>query len=374
MNVKIFYGGRSTFNTIIPKKHMSIVELALLSDSNRHKFKVEISDNTDDSSSNELKNDNERLEFENIVAFSDDYPALSESTIESFATFALQYDIKHLYLQNPSNSIVRSIQKIPNINCELIYQEYKKISMDLLKSIKENFSQVVIGQESAQMRILIALYNVAKYRYNKPCVMLFYGDTGVGKTESAKFIANSLNEPLFRKQFSMLHSDEFSSYVFGGKHNQSSLAKDLLDRESNVLLFDEFDKPHSVFHSAFYQLFDEGVYCDKNFEVKIEDAIIICTSNYKSEQEIKAALGEPIFSRFDAIVKFEKLDQNAIKKIMKNEFIKQYSLLDEEEKEIIDSNQIEDKLLTVCNQLSNARQIKKIIKEVFGASFIKELL
>ena len=34
-----------------------------------------------------------------------------------------------------------------------------------------------------------------------------------------------------------------------------------------------------------------------------------------SEKEIKAALGEPIFSRFDAVIKFEKLNKNAIQKI-----------------------------------------------------------
>lgn len=140
-----------------------------------------------------------------------------------------------------------------------------------------------------------ALYSVAKSRYNKPYVILLYGSTGIGKTKSAKFIANTLGETLFRKQFSMLRSDEFSSFFLGGKHNQNSLAKELLERESNIILFDKFDKPHPVFHSAFYQLFDEGIYVDRNFTVKMKDSVIICTSNYMSEKEIRSALGEPIF-------------------------------------------------------------------------------
>ena len=37
------------------------------------------------------------------------------------------------------------------------------------------------------------------------------------------------------------------------------IPQDLLAIDSNVLLFDEFDKALSVFHSSFYQLFDEGV-------------------------------------------------------------------------------------------------------------------
>ena len=53
-----------------------------------------------------------------------------------------------------------------------------------------------------------ALYSVAKSRYNKPYVILLYGNTGIGKTESAKFIANTLGETLFRKQYSILDETE----------------------------------------------------------------------------------------------------------------------------------------------------------------------
>ena len=90
-------------------------------------------------------------------------------------------------------------------------------------------------------------------------VLMFYGPSGVGKTETAKFISKALGEKIFRKQFSMFHSEEFSDYLFGENHSRPCFAKDLLERESNVILLDEFDKPAPVFHSVFYQLFDEGV-------------------------------------------------------------------------------------------------------------------
>ena len=346
---------------------MPIVDLAILDDAQHRKVKVDLQGNRVDV-------EDEILHFDNVVAFSDDYPSLSESTIESFTNFALRYDIDNLYLQNPPDSIAKHIQELSCVTCVKSGQGYKVIDMDLLREIKAGFSEAVIGQENAQKRILAALYNVAKCRYNKPCVMLFYGSTGVGKTESAKFIADTLGEHLFRKQFSMLHSEEFSSYIFGGKHNQNSLAKELLERESNVILFDEFDKPHPVFHSAFYQLFDEGVYVDKNFTVKMKDSVIICTSNYMSEKEIKSALGEPIFSRFDAVIKFEKLDANAILKIMEKEFEKQYSMLEESEQKIIDQYQIRESVFQLVTRLDNARQIRKIIREAFSAALIQELL
>nr|WP_237730321.1 AAA family ATPase [Bacillus halotolerans] len=52
-------------------------------------------------------------------------------------------------------------------------------------------------------------------------------------------------------------------------------------------MLDEFDKAPAVFHSAFYQMFDEGILVDKHYVADISIAIIICTSNYKSREEIK---------------------------------------------------------------------------------------
>lgn len=47
---------------------------------------------------------------------------------------------------------------------------------------------------------------------------------------------------LLRKQFSMYQNNESANYIFGGRYNEKSFAQDLLARDSNVLLFDEFDK------------------------------------------------------------------------------------------------------------------------------------
>ena len=58
-----------------------------------------------------------------------------------------------------------------------------------------------------------------------------------------------------------------------------------MDRESNIILLDEFDKANSVFSSTFYQLFDEGKYEDHNYYVKLEKSIIVCTSNYTDEAQ-----------------------------------------------------------------------------------------
>lgn len=367
MKVDVFNGPLSGFRKLLPNDYMSIVDLALLDDSRNKKIKVDIPNV-------EYSEEDKIIHIDNVIAFSDDYASLTEGSIESFTNLILRYDINHLILQNPPNSISRHISELRCVDYDEETFTYNSLDIEVLKKINRDFNKTVIGQEDAKKKIISALYNVAKQRYGKPCVLLFYGSTGVGKTESAKFLADRLGEKLFRKQFSMLHSEEFSSYIFGGKHNQGSLAKDLLERESNVILFDEFDKPHPVFHSAFYQLFDEGIYSDRNFTVSMTDSVIICTSNYMTEKEIKEALGEPIFSRFDSVIYFEKLSKESIELIMKKEFDKQYNNLDEQERSVIEKANLREALFSLIDRLTNARQVRKIIREAISATLVKELL
>ena len=55
---------------------------------------------------------------------------------------------------------------------------------------------------------------------------------------------------------------------------------------------------------VFFKLIDY-IYDDKNYHVEMKNAIIICTSNYLSEDDIRSKLGDPIYSRFDEIIKFD---------------------------------------------------------------------
>ncbi|MNW53508.1 Chaperone protein ClpB [compost metagenome] len=233
---------------------------------------------------------------------------------------------------------------------------------------------MIIGQDNVRELLLGALYPLTKAENRKPIVILFYGPSGVGKTETAKYLSEILEETLFRKQFSMFQSADFSSYLFGGSHFQNCFARDLLERESNIILLDEFDKPHPVFHSAFYQLFDEGVFEDKNYRVEVERAIIICTSNYKSEEDIKQSLGAPVYSRFDTIINFTPLKIDAIKQIISNQFDIQYNSLTESEKKLVDANNLKDKILSRAANMDNARHIRKVIQEAISITLVRQLI
>ncbi len=366
MKVLIFYGSLAEFNKLIPENVVSVVDLALKDDDERRKLKVKVSGQEEEQE--------EPIYYEHAVGYSDDFPSLTESTIESFVGFIFRFDIDNLYLQNPPDSIARHIKELTTVTCEIKRQKYKALDINKLRAINKGFSNKIIGQDTARQQVIGALYDVAKKRYKKPCVMLFYGSTGVGKTETAKYIADVLKEPIFRKQFSMLHSEEFTSYLFGGKHNQNSFAKELLERESNVILLDEFDKPHPVFYSAFYQLFDEGVFSDKNFTLQMDNAIIICTSNFLSEAQIRKQLGDPIFSRFDAVIQFNDLSIDAVKELIKREYDRQYAALDRKEKGVIDKFDLLSRLQAIADRLKNARQIKRVVRQAISGRLTNQLL
>lgn len=202
---------------------------------------------------------------------------------------------------------------------------------------------------------------------------MLYGPSSVGKTETAKLINSIINPTgqLFRKQLSMFHNEKFMNYIFGDKSN--SFAKDLLDRETNIILLDEFDKAHPMFYSAFYQLFDEGIYTDKYYEVCLENTIIFCTSNYLDEKEIRKSLGDPIYSRFDHFISFNELEKEAKLSIIESiydEEIKKFSKIDQV---LIQEKNIKEKLKEKVDSMRNAREIRKVMVQTMSYVLIENL-
>ena len=172
----------------------------------------------------------------------------------------------------------------------------------------------------------------------------------------------------------MFHSDKFASYVFGGTHSESSFARDLVDRSSGVILIDEFDKANPVFHSAFYEIFDQGVFEDKNYRVEIGPTLIICTSNYGSEDEIRLALGDALYSRFDAFIPFEPLSPAEIRQVINRLVDNHFDTLSAEEQATLDKDKIKSMLYEHAGSIGNVRKLGKLVDEVISLLLVRAML
>lgn len=282
--------------------------------------------------------------------------------------------INQCLIQNPPklllDSMNRSFKEINHTS-----YKYNHIDDDVFVDIERNLKEKILGQEKALDELLSTLYIRKAGISNKPLVILLYGQAGVGKTETAKIISEQVDQhTMFRKQFSMFQTGEFGNYLFGSSENQNSFARDLLMRKSNILLLDEFDKCPSLFHSAFYQLFDEGIYTDKNYEVHMENSIIICTSNYRNKDEISAILGGPIYSRFDAIIEYAPLSVEIKKLLIKQSYEKNLGQFSDDDQEVIKNFNLLDQLVSMADRFQNVREIDKFILLLMANKCMKNFL
>lgn len=207
----------------------------------------------------------------------------------------------------------------------------------------------------------------------RPVTLLFLGDSGVGKTETAKFINSHFEGEMVRIQFSMQQTGDAYKYIFGASHGEDSLARELIRRESNIVLLDEFDKVHSSFYNAFYQMFDEGVFVDKNYTVNVEKCIIICTSNYSSEEDAEKYLGSPIYSRFSKVIKFSSISIEDRIKIAILNYGSLYSELSVKDQKLISNNQILPFYIKKirAGYYRNMRMLKNDIEDALNYEILK---
>ncbi|WP_306010438.1 AAA family ATPase [Bacillus sp. MMSF_3328] len=359
-NIVIFYGSKTEFYKIIPTDHRTLTDLVYEIDKDSKSYVIHIQ------GQNENNKNDAPVVVENFVVSSDEYAGVREHVIINFNNFLSKFVAENIYLHNPPLQISEQVKRLyPNI--EIRYQDYSSITLKNLKAINNKYDSKIIGQENVKFELLQALFPLTLENRIKPVVLLLYGKSGIGKTETAKFIAELIGEPLFRKQFSMFQNNQFATYLFGGAHYEKSFAKDLLDRESNVLLLDEFDKAHSSFHSAFYQLFDEGIYEDQNYYLKLDKSIIICTSNYNDLDEIETHLGSAIYNRFDKIIQFNDLSDEAKLKIGEQKY---ESLLEVYKNHL--TKEILERLSSSYVECNNVREIHHLIEDTFALHAVLE--
>jgi ATP-dependent Clp protease ATP-binding subunit ClpC len=185
---------------------------------------------------------------------------------------------------------------------------------DRMLSLERLLGERVVGHDEALQRIaLILRRNAAGLRGRRPIgSFLLLGPTGVGKTETAKAVA----EALFHSADAMTRLDlsEFAEphalarligappgYV--GHEHGGQLTEAVRKRPYQVVLLDEIEKAHRDVLETFLQVLDEGRMTDgRGRTVDMTNTVIVMTSNLGSGEAADASRARSIgFSRKDGL-------------------------------------------------------------------------
>lgn len=291
---------------------------------------------------------------------------------------------EEIYLHNPPKKFFNSLkQQVKSEFLNIEQSTFAKISEEQLKRISEDLNEKIVGQEKAKKSLLRKLVTQLVRTNAKPLVLMFYGEPGIGKTETAKTeTAKQLsftlygNNNIIREQMSMVGGESSVKYFKSTNHSEDSFSKTLLNRESNVILLDEFALAPAFFHSTFFQMFDEGIYEDQNYKVDLSNSIIICTSNFKSRLEMEKNIDIALLSRFDGFVKFSPLSIDEKKQILKLTYSKIISseYIDERYQEYLDEDKILACIESHLNTLPNVRTIRKYVEDVVADELLEVII
>ncbi|MFT6659521.1 ATP-dependent Clp protease ATP-binding subunit ClpA [Maritalea sp.] len=176
-----------------------------------------------------------------------------------------------------------------------------KSDTELLAGLEDNLKRVVFGQDVAisALASAIKLARAGLREPEKPIgSYLFTGPTGVGKTEVAKQLADTLGVELLRFDMSEYMERHTVSRLIGAPpgyvgFDQGGLLTDGVDQNPHcVVLLDEIEKAHPDLFNILLQVMDHGKLTDHNGkEVMFRNVILIMTSNAGAADMARAPVG-----------------------------------------------------------------------------------
>jgi ATP-dependent Clp protease ATP-binding subunit ClpB len=172
-----------------------------------------------------------------------------------------------------------------------------------LLQLEDTLHSQVIGQHKAVETVANAIRRsrAGLQDENRPIgVFLFLGPTGVGKTELAKALAQTLfndGKALVRLDMSEYMEKHTVSRLIGappgyiGHDEGGQLTDAVRQRPYCVLLLDEIEKAHPDVFNLFLQLMDDGRLTDsKGRTVSFKNTLVILTSNLGSQHLLQGQL------------------------------------------------------------------------------------
>ncbi|WP_454716977.1 ATP-dependent Clp protease ATP-binding subunit ClpA [Caulobacter segnis] len=235
-------------------------------------------------------------------------------------------------------AVVAKIARIPP-------KSVSKSDTEALKELEADLKRAVFGQDEALLQLSSAmkLARAGLRDADKPIgSFLFSGPTGVGKTEAAKQLAQTLGIEMIRFDMSEYMERHTVSRLIGAPpgyvgYDQGGQLTDAVDQHPHaVVLLDEIEKAHQDVYNILLQVMDHGVLTDSNGKkVDFRNVILIMTTNAGASDAQRQSIGfgrdkvvgeeeaalkrlfTPEFrNRLDAVVAFKPLTADIIRQVV----------------------------------------------------------
>ena len=238
--------------------------------------------------------------------------------------------------------------------------------------------QRVVGQDEAVEAVANALRRARTGLQdpNRPIgSFVFFGPTGVGKTELAKALAEFMfddERAMVRLDMSEYQERHTVARLIGappgyvGYEEGGQLTEAVRRRPYSVVLLDEIEKAHNEVFDVLLQILDDGRLTDgQGRTVDFRNTVLIMTSNIRSAEQMREHFRPEFLNRIDEIVEFKALSREELGEIVEHELTRLRERLEERRIELALTDAAKEALAEAgWDPTYGARPLKRAIQRL----------
>ncbi len=245
-----------------------------------------------------------------------------------------------------------------------------------LLHMEDRISERVVGQDGPIKAISQAVRRARAglQETSRPLgSFLLLGPTGVGKTETAKALAEFLfddEQAIVRIDMSEYMEKHSVSRMIGappgyvGYDQGGALTEAVRRKPHSIVLLDEVEKAHPDVFNVLLQLLDDGRLTDgQGTVVDFSQTLVLMTSNLRSEDQLREFFRPEFLNRLDEVLTFNALEESQMLSIVEVQIQRLAAHLTEQEIELDVSLAAKEKLASQgFDPEFGARPLKRVIQ------------